>query len=218
MGKAAGTVPASIVPVPVMNWQTIKQGLTVYSNIKFGLIVVGILTAITFPKTFQERPTTLVIATVSRTVIHDDMIKMNLSIIIKCLTSQSRQCSHQLWKIQWPSVGESEVKMPNHLQEGTRGPFDLPNGDLQGRKYHELELLSALRGTDTIVINAEINGRVVREDIRLLDIKGINILEQKYECRSGHSFADRKIISQVICEETISLKDRLVALIPLMGN
>lgn len=201
----------------ITNWDSIKKGLTIFANARLALAVVGILTVFTFPKTFQQRPVTLVIATVSRTVIHDSMVKMNLSIVIKCLTSRDRQCSHELWKIHWPGVGSPEVKMPVRLQDGIRGPSELGNGDLQGRTYYELELLTALGGTDTIVINVEINGRVVQEDLRLLDIRGLNILEEQYECRRGEEISDR-VVSQVICEQSVSMKDRLVALIPLMGN
>lgn len=209
-----------------MNWEPIKKTLTIASNVRIALVVVGIFTAFTFPKTFQDRPTTLVIATVSRTVImssvpdHPLMVKMNLSIIIKCLTSQDRQCSHQLWKIQWPGLGTSMVRMPTHLQEGVRGPFIISNGDLQGRSLHGLELLKSLQGTDTIVINVEINGRVVREDIKLLDIKGVDVLRDtdRYECHSSESASDLQLISQVVCEEQIGIKQRMLALIPLMGN
>lgn len=199
-----------------MGLDGLKQGFAVVANAKLALAAFGILTVFTFPKSFKQQPTTLVVATVSRSVIEDNTVKMNLSIVVKCLTSQSRQCSHELWKIHWPGLGKPEVKMPDHLWEGAKGPLKLSHEDLQGRVYYELELLKSLQGTDTIVVNVPINGRVVQEDLRLLDVRGLNVLNTLYECRNGTETSD-EVVSQIICEETISMTDRLVAMVPFAG-
>jgi len=158
----------------------------------------------------------IIVATVTATQV-DDQVVMNLSLVVKCLTESDRQCASQLHKIHWPGIAEPHVKMPDHMRGGIRGPFALVGRDLMGRTVYELELLKSLNGTDTIVVNSMINGRIVESDLEFLDIMGFDLLESTYRCETG-ALPSRTTVHQVICEEEMDWYDRLSTILPLLGG
>jgi len=197
-----------------LSWQKIKDGLALFTTLRLGIAAVGVLIVSIVPSSFKQIPVMVVIATVSRVPVPERVV-MNLSIVVKCMASKDRQCGYRLWKILWPGTDVPAIRMPSSLVEGILGPT-ARGFDLQGRTTYEIEMLRSLSGTDTIVIEVQINGRVDQSDLRLIDIEGKNLIDESFDCR--WSEIRPPVVVQVICEEDVRLMDRVIMMLPLIGG